>query len=178
MSTYLINSLWWSAVGFAAGFGTAQLSGGVAVAGRIKGIRPNWRQVLGTVIVLMSLISMLTVARYAQGLRDQTQRLDAVIACEGHYFTAYTDALKARDESAQQARDTSKEQALATKNLWLEFLKNAPDRAADRPTEAQRNASLAALNRWMTSVDGFVVSIDKSSQAKLTYPIPDNRCPS
>jgi hypothetical protein len=139
--------------------------------------KPTWQQSLGTLLVFMSLVSMLVVARYSAQLNDQSKRIDAVATCEAGYFQAYTNALQARDEATETARSSSKEQALAMRNLWLEFLKNAPAKAGDRPTEEQRNASRAALNRWLASNDSYVVSINASSQAKFQYPIPDNRCP-
>lgn len=170
MTVYCIDSIMWSAVGFAAGYAVRSYT-------MRRFQRPTWQQALGTLLVFLSLMSMLIVARYSTQLNNQSKRIDAVIACEAGYFQSYTNALQARDESTQRGRDSSKEQALAARNLWLEFLKNAPANAGDRPTDAQRDASIAALNRWLASVDSYVVSVNASSQVKFQYPIPDNRCP-
>lgn len=87
-----------------------------------------------------------------------------VSSCQEVYVGAVTAALKSRDESAAQARRSSKE-------LWLAFLQNSPATPGQKPTAEQRQRSLDALNRYLASIDA-------SDRARQVYPLPDNRCAS
>lgn len=182
---YVLNSLLWSIAGGAAGFKVGRMQRDLTELKRRAHMdepverpngsrwalhKPNVQQIIGIAVVIMAVLSVGTVVAYSQ-------RLNNISECLAVYISAYNDALRARDDVAQASRQGAKDFASADKELWLGFLKNAP--AAGQPaTSEQRAASIAVLNQFLTKTDGYITSLDRVSQARAAFPLPDNHCPS
>lgn len=176
MTTYIISSLLW----FVAGVGLGLVAGlhvrGMSRQGRADvnhprtdGSRQRRRyrltstQALGMVVVLMALMSTLLV-----GIQN---------TCQTRYFETYGETLKSRDTIAARSRQDSKALAVSNKELWLALVRNSDPDPAKRPTAEQRQASLQALQVFLSDVDEYVAALDALDQARVVYPIPANECP-
>lgn len=132
--------------------------------------RPNVQQVVGVVVIVMSLVSVSVIFGYAH-------RLNSVSTCLSNYVSAYNEALKSRDEIANKSRTSLSGFIQSDVDLWLGILKNVPAQAGQQATEAQRAASLVVLNNFLAKSRDSIASLDEVGKARHDFPIPDNTCP-
>lgn len=190
---YVLNSLIWSVVGAVIGYRYGKMQMDVnemkrrlhmsespntpvdptpAVAKELRwGLhRPSVQQVVGVVVIVMSLVSVSVIFGY-------THRLNSVSTCLSNYVSAYNEALKSRDAIASKSRTSLSGFIQSDVDLWLGILKNVPSQAGQQATEAQRAASLVVLNNFLAKSRDSIASLDEVGKARQDFPIPDNTCP-
>lgn len=130
----------------------------------------GWPQLLGVIIALLALLSTLAIV-------DQSSRYNAASDCLAFYVQEYNKVLKDRDNIASLGRKDAREKTMAEVRMWRSFLDNIPNSSGRPATPEQRASSIQAVQQYFVSADAYLAALDRSDQARLSYPIPDNRCP-
>ena len=130
--------------------------------------RPTTQQFLGAAVVVLAVISVILVTYQRTELRSTT-------ACYAQFATSYSEALRARDNDAQRARNDLIEYTVASAALWQGFLTNAPP-PGQQSTPEQRAASLKVLDRYFASNTNYVASLRAVQEAAKRHPIPAVQC--
>lgn len=185
---YALNSLIWSLVGAAGGYFFGRMRADVSALRKKVNMesptdapgtparrehwwslhRPDVQRITGVVVVLLSLASIISVLY-------QNVRLNQATACYVRFTHDYSDALRARDAESQQARLDAIDYTKASAELWLGFLANAP-KAGQLATPEQRDASIAVLNRYLSSNRAYLASLGAVSRAARNHPILNAQC--
>jgi hypothetical protein len=190
---YVLNSLVWSVVGAGVGYrygamtrdinnmkrrlrmnetpGVEPIEESTPTEGRHRFSlhRPNVQQFIGAAVVIMAVISVITVTGYAR-------RLNSVSSCLTNYVTAYNNVLRDRDNFAEQSRTNLRDYIQSDTVLWKAFLANVPSVVGQQPTQAQRDASITALQDHFVKSDHSVAALDAVSAARAKFPLPENLC--
>lgn len=129
----------------------------------------NSTQILGIVVAALAVGSAILAV-------TQSLRYNAATECVAAYNQAHNEALRNRDEITARARADAKEYARSQRLMWEALLSNSPAEAGELPTRAQRDAMIQAVQRFNGANARYIAALEATDQARLTYPIPDNRC--
>lgn len=174
MSTgYAVSSLVWITVGFIVGYLVgSHLNGEDTVADARP--RRDWRRWLRR--NLLGVLTLLVVAASTALYAHQAAELSQVTQCQARYNQAVSEALERRSESAAAERSRSQELAKAQQGMWLALLRNAPAQPGQQQDPRRRQASIAALNVYLRTLEDYQRASREAGAAREDNPLPALDC--
>lgn len=183
-TSYIINSVLWSAVGGIGGYYFGRMrrdvselrkrvamdqsdAPGAVAQGQRTHHRPTMQQILGVVVVVLALISIATV-------RYQNAQLAHAQQCYVQFVHDTAGALQARDADSQRAREANIGYLTAMSSLVQGFLTSANPNSA--PTAEQRQEAVASLATFFKANQSYSAALQALNRSAQTYPIPDAHC--
>ena len=130
--------------------------------------RPTAQQWLGIVMVLIALASIISLVY-------QNTQLQHATRCYVQFTQDTAKALQARDADSQRARAAGIDYVVATSEMWRNLLATARP-VGQQETEANRERSIAVLNKFFGANATYVSALQALSKSAQAYPIPASHC--
>jgi hypothetical protein len=154
-------NLLWAIVGFAGGYGCAELSRKVeemdsaTTRGRRRKWHPKKNDVIGILVIVVAIVSS---ALYVQ----QSRELAAITKCQSRFNEQFNNALDVRSVASGQQNQTAIAHLESEKNLLVTLLGVAGP-------EQRRTA----LEDFIVRIDARIAALRQLEDARAQYPLPD-----